>query len=111
MCNITPTQKKHVVCSCEAESRGEEKRTHEGVCVCEVKHPSASAIPVQIHAVAPGTPGPATALEQRSRTCLLHVSAACLLILISKEAILSSCANWVSQWAADFFEVTVGKYA
>lgn len=41
----------------------------------------------------------------------LYLSAACLLILICMEAIPSPLANWVSQWAADFFEVTVGKYA
>lgn len=78
-----------------------------------MEHPLAPAIPEQIRPVAPGEPGPVTAPEQspHTRHAQPYLSAACLLILICKEAILSPLANWVSQWAADFFEVTVGKYA
>lgn len=55
---------------------------------------------------------PRTKPPAHERRAQLYLSAACLLILICKEAILClSPANRASQWAADFFEVTVGKYA
>lgn len=82
-----------------------------------MEHPLAPAIPEQIRPVAPGEPGPATAPEQSPHTCaaqLLFIGSLFANFNLQRSNSLSlspPVANRVSQWAADFFEVTVGKYA
>lgn len=111
---------------CEAEQCEEKRRTQEWlVCVCVCLSVGEGVCVLSGASLSPSHPwanpsgGTGQARPSHSprtkpshaRHAQLYLSAACLLILICKEAILSPLANWVSQWAADFFEVTVGKYA
>lgn len=127
ICNLTPSVGATMALClylfvCEAEQMEEKWRTQEGLCtmcVCVCVHMlSGASLSPSHHWANPsggtGQVGPSHSPGTKPwHTChaLLYLSAACLLILICKEAILFPLANRVSQWAADFFEVTVGKYA
>lgn len=126
ICNLTPSVGTTIapclyLFVCEAEQGEEKRRTQEGLCVCVFGGAcvlsGASLSPSHPWANPSGGTGRARPSHSprtkpsHTRRAQLYLSAACLLILICKEAILSPLANWVSQWAADFFEVTVGKYA
>ncbi len=123
ICNLTPSVGATIapclyLFVCEAEQRGrKEENTGWAVCVWVCVLSGASLSPSHHWANPSGGNGLARPSHSprtkpsHTRLAQLYLSAACLLILICKEAILSPLANWVSQWAADFFEVTVGKYA
>lgn len=108
----------------DAQSMGKKREEHRKVCLCECvclwvggwvkwsipQSPPSLCKPIRRHWANQAQSQPQ---NKATHACFiqLYLSAACLLILICIEAILSPHANWVSQWAADFFEVTVGKYA